>query len=163
MVQPNQISNEVQVWTENVEQKNNDRIMKMREEMENKLDAILKEIKSNKSASTVTNSRSEDNDTQNIQPSGSKIDMSIGVQASYNKNSGSEDDEYPLQASKMKVLRHPAKPIYRSETNLDETLVSEEDSEVEDYHSQRRGLFWCLSDQIIQLRIPKLYFTLNFF
>ena len=35
LIEPSQISNEIQVWTENFEQKNNDRIMKMREEMEN--------------------------------------------------------------------------------------------------------------------------------
>ena len=34
----------------------------------------------------------------------------------------------------MKGLRHPASPLYRSETNLDENLVSEEDSEEEGYH-----------------------------
>ena len=49
LIEPSQLSNEIQAWTENFEQKNNDRITKMREEMENKLDAILKEIKSNKS------------------------------------------------------------------------------------------------------------------
>ena len=64
LIEPSQISNEIQAWTNNFEQKNNDRIMKMREEMENKLDAILKEIKSYKSASLATNSRSETNDVQ---------------------------------------------------------------------------------------------------
>ena len=53
LIEPSQISNEIQAWTNNFEQKNNDRIMKMREEMENKLEAILKEIKSNKSASNL--------------------------------------------------------------------------------------------------------------
>ena len=48
LIDPRQISNEIQVWTENFEQKNNDRIMKMREEMENKFDALLKEIRTNK-------------------------------------------------------------------------------------------------------------------
>ena len=108
--------------------------MKMREEMENKLDAILKEIKSNKSAFTVTNPRSEMDGIQNMQPSGSKTNKSIGVHASYNENIDSEDEDYPLQASKMRDLRHPAKPFHRSETNLDRTLISDEDSEVEDYH-----------------------------
>ena len=41
LVEPNQVSNEIQAWTDVFEQKNNDRITKMREEMENKLDAIL--------------------------------------------------------------------------------------------------------------------------
>ena len=34
----------------------------------------------------------------------------------------------------MKGFRHPARPFCRSETNLDEKLVSEEDSEEKDYH-----------------------------
>ena len=59
LIEPSQISNEIQVWTENFEQKNNDRIMKMREEMENKFDAILKETRTNKTTSTITNPRSE--------------------------------------------------------------------------------------------------------
>ena len=135
LIEPSQLSNEIQAWTENFEQKNNDRITKMREEMENKLDAILKEIKSNKSASTVTNPRSEMNEIQNMQPSGSKTNKSNGVHASYNENIDSEDEDHPLQASKMGDLRHPAKPFHRSETNLDRTLISDEDSEVEDYHT----------------------------
>ena len=47
LVESSQISNEIQAWTENVEQKNNYGVMKMREEMENKFDAILKEIRTN--------------------------------------------------------------------------------------------------------------------
>ena len=45
-----------------MEQRNNDRIEKMREEMENNLGTILKEIKSNKSTSTVTIPGSEINE-----------------------------------------------------------------------------------------------------
>ena len=140
LIEPSQLSNEIQAWTENFEQKNNDRIMKMREEMENKLDVILKEMRSNKSASTVTNPRSEMDGIRNMQPSGSKTNKSIGVHASFNENIDSEDEDYPLQASKMRDLRHPAKPFHRSETNLDRTLVSDEDSEVEDYHNTMETL-----------------------
>ena len=42
LIEPSQLSNEIQARTENFEQKNNDRITKMSEEMENKLDAILR-------------------------------------------------------------------------------------------------------------------------
>ena len=80
--------------------------------MDNTLDAILREIKSFKSASTVTNPRSEIIGTQNMQPSGSKIDTSIGVHASYNNNLNSGDEDYPLQTSKMKDLRHPSKTFH---------------------------------------------------
>ena len=137
LIEPSQLSNEIQAWTENFEQKNNDRITKMREEMENKLDAILKEIKSNKSVSTVTNPRSEMNDIQNMQPSGSKTNRSIGVNASHIYNLDSENDDYPLQASKMRDLKHPAKPLFRSESDVNVIIHSDEESdveEVEDYH-----------------------------
>ena len=73
--------------------------MKMREEMEDKLDASLLEY-----AHLV----------MRIQTQKRRIILSK-----------------PL---KWKILRQPAKPFYRSETNLDETLVSEENSEEEDYH-----------------------------
>ena len=138
--EPSQISNKIQAWTQIMEQKNNDRIRKMREEMENKLEMILKERKSNKSASTVTNSRSEINENREPQPSGSKTDRSIGVHASDNESSDSGNDDYPPRASKMKDLRHPARPVFHNESDVDVTINPDEESdaeEVEDYHMVR--------------------------
>ena len=135
LIEPSQISNEIQVWTENFEQKNNDRIMKMREEMENKFDAILKEIRTIKTASTITNPRSDPNGIHNLQPSGSKSIRSNGVHASNIENSDIEnEDDHPLRASDMRELRNPARPLCQNEPNLDETIISEGDSEEEDYH-----------------------------
>ena len=59
LVEPSQSSNKIQVWTQTLEQKSNDRITKMREEMDDKLGTILKDIRSNKNMSTTTNPRSE--------------------------------------------------------------------------------------------------------
>ena len=121
-----------------MEQKNNDRIEKMREEKENKLEMILMEIKSNKSASTVTHPRSEINKNRDPQPSGSKTNMSIGVHASNNENSDSEHDDYPLRASKMKDLRHPARQVFDNGSDVDVTINPDEESdaeEIEDYHN----------------------------
>ena len=135
LVEPSQISNEIQAWTEIFEQKNNDRIEKMREEMDNKLEAILREIKTNKSVSTVTNPRSETNEMQDPQPSGSRTIRSIGVHASNNENSETEDEDFPLKASKARDLKQPANPIY--ESDVDVTIHSDEESDVEpieDYH-----------------------------
>ena len=135
--EPSQINDEIQVWTQIVERKDTERIEKMSEEMDNKLEAILKEIKYNKSASTTTNPRSDINEIQEPQPSGSRIDPPIGVRASNNENSDSENDDYPLRASKMKDLKHPAKPLFRCESDVDITIHSDEESdaeEVEDYH-----------------------------
>ena len=107
----------------------------MREEMDNKLEAILKEIESNKRTSTVTNSRSNVNQIQDSQPSGSKINKSIRVRASINEDSDSENDDHPLRASKMKDLKHPAKPLFQNESDVDVTILSNEESDEEDYHS----------------------------
>ena len=100
LTESSQIGDEIQAWTQIFEQRSNDRITKMKEEMENKLDAILKEIRTNKSNSTVTNPRSEINE---MQPLGSKSERSIGVSASNNDNSDSEDDDYPLKAQRCEI------------------------------------------------------------
>ena len=138
LIEPSQISTEIQAWTQILEQKNNDRIEKMREEMDNKLETILREIKSNKSASIATNPRSETNEMHDPQPSGSRTIRSIGVHASNNENSETEDEDFPLKASKMKDLKHPAKPLFRAESDVDVTIHSDEESDAEplreDYH-----------------------------
>ena len=122
MKESSQISDEIQIWTQIVEQTNTERIEKMRAEMDNKLEAILKEIKSNKSVSMVTNPRSDVNEIQDPQTSGSKMDKSIGVHASNNENPDSESDDYCLRAPEMKDLKHPAKPLFQNESDVDITI-----------------------------------------
>ena len=103
--------------------------MKMKEEMENKFDAVLKEIKTNKTTSTITNPRSEIDGMQNSQPSGSKSIRSNGVHASNIENSDTEDeDDHPLRASQMHELRNPARPVQQNIQNINETIVSIDDS-----------------------------------
>ena len=65
---------------------------------------------------------------------GSKT-RSIGVHASNNENSDTENDDCPLRASKMKDLRHPAEPFFQKESDIDVTILPNEESEEEDYHS----------------------------
>ena len=77
--------------------------------MENKLETILREKKTNKNASTETNPRSKFNEIPGPLPPGSKSIKSVGVRASNNENSDSENDDCPLRASKMKDLKHPRK------------------------------------------------------
>ena len=132
LTEPSLLNSEIQIWTQIMEQKNDAKIEKMREEMDNKLEAILKEVKSNKTASTMTNPRSDINEIQDPQPSGSKTVRSMGVRASNNENSDSENDDYPLRTSKMKDLRHPAKPLFRSESDVDVTIHSDEESDIEE-------------------------------
>ena len=90
LIEPSLLNNAIQVWTQIMEQKNDNKSEKMREEMDSMLEAILKEVKSNKTASTMTNSRSDFNELQDSQPSGSKTTKSIGVHASNNENSDSK-------------------------------------------------------------------------
>ena len=95
--------------------------------MDNKQETILKEIRSNKS---MSNTRSETAEAQTSQPSGTKSKV---VHASIHENSDLENEDYPLKASGSKDLRHPAKPLYRNEIDLDETTISTEDCEEENY------------------------------
>ena len=123
-----------------MEQESNDRIKKMREEMDNKLEAILREIKTNKSSSSGANPRSDTNGMQESQQSGSRIEKSIEVHASNNENSDYENDDFPPKVSKMKDLKHPADPLYQNESDVDVTILPGEESdaeEAEDYHMVR--------------------------
>ena len=99
--------------------------------MENKFVAILKQIRRfDKSASTITNPRSEVDGIQKSQPSGFKNDMPNGVHASKIENSDTKNEgDHPLRASDMREMRNPARPLYQNTPNLDETIISEEDSE----------------------------------
>ena len=138
LTQPSLISNEIQVWTQEMEKRNNDRIGKMREEIEGKFEAILREIRTSKNASTITNPRSEPIETQNTKPSESR-NRSIGVHASENDNSDSEnEDSHPIRASNLHELGNPARPFCQNRFELDETIVSNEDSEEEDYHNSKQ-------------------------
>ena len=40
----------------------------------------------------------------------------------------------------MKDLNYPAKPLFRNESHVDVTIFSNEESEVEDYHTQKTYL-----------------------
>ena len=116
------------------EQKSNNSITKMRKEIDNQLDTILKEFRPQKSASPVTNPSSETLESQNIKLLRSKVHKSIGVHASITEISDSEDEDYPVRPSGIRDLRLAAKPLYRNWLDLDATVVSNEDSEEEDYH-----------------------------
>ena len=75
---------------------------------------------------------------QGSQQSGSRIDKSIGVHADNNENSDYENDDFPPKVSKMKDLKHPADPLYQNESDVDVTILPDEESdaeEVEDYHN----------------------------
>ena len=68
--------------------------------------------------------------------SGFENERSILVLASNNENSDSKDqDDYPLRVSDMHEHKNPAGPVYHNIPNLDETILSNEDSEEEDYHT----------------------------
>ena len=75
------------------------------------------------------------NGMQNKQLSGSKKVQSIGVQASNIENSASENNNNPLRASTMKDLKYPVKPLFQNELDVDVTILSNEESEKEDYHT----------------------------
>ena len=77
-----------------------------------------------------------------MQPSGSRLGQSNGVHASFDENSEPDGVDYPPQTSKMRDLRHPAKPLFRSESDVDVTIHSDEESDLEeDYHTTNSNNF----------------------
>ena len=99
---------------------------RMRSEVEDKLEAILKGIRSIQSISTVTSPRSEIIDTQNIRPSGSGNEQFMRVRASEIENIDLEGEDYPLRASEMRELGHP---ILQNVLHLDETVIKNDHPE----------------------------------
>ena len=92
---PSLVSREIQVWTQFLEQKNTDKIAKMREEIENKFESLLKETRTSESASTVPIPRSDTNDTQNTRCRDAKV---TSLRSSRNnENSIPEEDDPPLE------------------------------------------------------------------
>ena len=55
-----------------------------------------------------------------------------GVHASNIENSDTKDEDHPLRASENYELRNPARTFYQNIPNLDETVLSNEDSKEED-------------------------------
>ena len=81
----------------------------------------------------------------------------MGVHASKNEDSDSQNDDFPLRASKMKDLKHPARPLYRYESDVDVTILSNEESDEEPYHTIKTA------DSNIPLLIANRYETLQKF
>ena len=86
--------------------------------MDNKLETILREIRTNNTLSTPANPRSQKIETLNAQQ--------IFVRAPNIEKSNSENEGHPPKAPESKNLRHPAQPLYRNELDLDATIISNE-------------------------------------
>ena len=71
----------------------------MQEGIKNNFESILKELMSSKNVSTITNPKSEINDTHNPQPSGSKVNTSTELHATSNILLDSDEADHPLRAS----------------------------------------------------------------
>ena len=93
-----------------------------------------REVSESRVGSPETGNMTLTNSNLKLKTSGSGIDPSIGVRAFNNENSDSENDDYPLRASKMKDLIHPARPFLQNKSDVDVTIHSDQESDVEDYH-----------------------------
>ena len=76
----------------------------------------------------------ETNEIEKTRPSGSQNGQSIGVHASENENSESDDEDNPLRSAEIKDLGKLSKPLYRNQLDLNATIVSNGDSEKGDHH-----------------------------
>ena len=74
------------------------------------------------------------NEAQIKQPTVSKIENSMRVQALNDDNTISEDKDYPYRASEMRELRQPGQPIFQNEQDPNEIILMKENPIGEVYH-----------------------------
>ena len=130
---PSQISNEIEVISQRLTEQNNYKMSQIEEQLNNKFEEILKEIRTNKNYIVIT----DEEDAENNQPGPSNY-RNKGLRNKHASSSTSDkirnqDDRfYP---SEMSELRQPYTPLGIAEHTLDETIIINENrQERADHH-----------------------------
>ena len=133
LTEPSQVSNEIEVISQRLTEQNNDKMSQIEEQLNNKFEEILKEIRTNKNYIVIT----DEEDAENNQPgpSNSKNKDLRNKHASnttLDKNKNQDDRFYP---SEMGELRQPYTPLGITEDTLDESIIINENRhEKADHH-----------------------------
>ena len=133
LTEPSQISNEIEVISQRLTEQNNDKTSQIEEQLNNKFEEILKEIRTNKNHIVMT----DEEDAENNQP-GPPNYRNKGLRNKHassttsDKNKNQDDRFYP---SEMSELRQPYTPLGIAEDILDETIIiTENRQEKADHH-----------------------------
>ena len=133
LTEPSQVSNEIEVISQRLTEQNNDKMSQIEEQLNNKFEEILKEIRTNKNYIVIT----DEEDAENNQP-GPSNSKNKGLRNKHasnttlDKNKNQDDRFYP---SEMGELRQPYTPLGITEDTLDESIIINENRhEKADHH-----------------------------
>ena len=154
LTEPSQISNEIEGISQRLAEQNNDKMSQIEEQLNNKFEEILKEIRTNKTHIVIT----DEEDAENNQPGPSNyknkgLRNKHASNSTSDKNRNQDDRFYP---SEMCELRQPYTPLGIAEDTLDETIIINENRQERADHHNLKQLFFPI---IVPLTI-KIYFYL---
>ena len=134
LTEPSQVSNEIEVISQRLTEQNNDKMSQIEEQLNNKFEEILKEIRTNKNYIVIT----DEEDAENNQP-GPSNSKNKGLRNKHasnttlDKNKNQDDRSYP---SEMGELGQPYTPLRITEDTLDESIIINENRhEKADHHN----------------------------
>ena len=133
LTEPSQISNEIKVISQRLTEQNNDKMSQIEEQLNNKFEEILKEIRTNKNHIVIT----DEEDAENNQPGPSNyknkgLRNKQASNSTSDKNKNQDDRFYP---SEMSDLRQPYTSLGIAEDTLEETIILNENRQKRaDYH-----------------------------
>ena len=133
LTEPSQISNEIEVISQRLTEQNNDKMSQIEEQLNNKFEEILKEIRTNKNHIVIIDGEDAENNQpgpSNYRNKGLRNRHASGTTSDKNKNQ--DDRFYP---SEMSELRQQYTPLGIAEDILDETvIINENRQERADHH-----------------------------
>ena len=134
LTEPSQISNEIEVISQRLTEQNNDKMSLIEEQLNNKFEEILKEIRTNKNHIVMTDEEDAENNQpgpSNYRNKGLRNKHASSTTSVKNKN---QYDRFYL--SEMSELRQPyTTPLGIAEDTLDETItINENRQERADHH-----------------------------
>ena len=138
LTEPSQISNEIEVISQRLTEQDNDKMSQIEEQLNNKFEEILKEIRTNKNHIVITDEEDAENNRpgpSNYRNKGLRNKHASSRTSDKNKN---QDDRF--HPSEMSELRQPYTPLGIAEDTLDETIIINENrQEMADHHRYNHG------------------------
>ena len=130
----------MQIWTQRISDKTNKEVANLREEMDEKLEKILKEMKNNRRTQSVPNRRYREQNTPRAGTSKYTRNDDGEENASEPENQECEIPDNPFRPSNLNELRTPIQPLSMQNIDLNDSVVINEDRTGEDYHTCRKAI-----------------------
>ena len=124
----------MQIWTQRISDKTNIEVANLGKEMDEKLEKILKEMKSNRRTQSLPNRRYREQNTPRAGTSKYTSNEDGEENASEPENQECEIQDSPFRPSKLNELRTPIQPLSIQNIDLNDSVVINEDRTGEDYH-----------------------------